>query len=59
VFLKMPGNGTLGGAVIIVAEPRQLTFVNVVGTINPDEVADLGGKFHIPRLHSSQSEEDK
>src|SRR5580692_898663 len=53
VFLKVPGNGTLGGAVIIVAEPRQLTFVNVVGTIDPEEVADLGGKFHIPRLHSS------
>src|SRR5580700_1910240 len=59
VFLKLPGNGTLGGAVIIVAEPRQLTFVNVVGTINPDEVADLGGQFHIPRLHSSPTGEDK
>jgi hypothetical protein len=62
VFLKLPGNGTLGGAVIIVAEPRQLTFVNVVGTIDPEEVADLGGQFHIPRLRgsfSSRSKEDK
>ena len=62
VFLKLPSNGTLGGAVIIVAEPRQLTFVNVVGTIDPDEVADLGGQFHIPQLHgsfSSRSGEDK
>jgi hypothetical protein len=62
VFLKLPSNGTLGGAVIIVAEPRQLTFVNVVGTIDPDEVADLGGQFHIPKLHgsfSSRSREDK
>ncbi len=62
VYLKLPGNGTLGGAVIIVAEPRQLTFVNVVGTIDPDEVAELGGQFHIPRLHasfSSRSKEDK
>jgi len=62
VFLKLPSNGTLGGAVIIVAEPRQLTFVNVVGTIDPDEVADLGGQFHIPKLHgsfSSRSKEDK
>jgi hypothetical protein len=55
VFLKVPGNGTLGGAVIIVAEPRQLTFVNVVGTIDPDDVANLGGQFHIPRLHGSFS----
>ncbi len=62
VFLKLPGNGKLGGAVIIVAEPRQLTFVNVVGTIDPDEVAELGGQFHIPKLHasfSSKSREDK
>src|ERR1700693_2221200 len=62
VFLKLPSNGTLGGAVIIVAEPRQLTFVTVVGTIDPDEVADLGGQFHIPKLHgsfSSRSREDK
>jgi hypothetical protein len=61
VFLKVPGNGTLGGAVIIVAEPRQLTFVNVVGTIDPDEVANLGGQFHIPKLRSpsSHSKEDQ
>jgi len=62
VFLKVPGNGTLGGAVIIVAEPRQLTFVNVVGTIDPDDVTSLSGQFHIPRLHGSvsyHSREDK
>jgi hypothetical protein len=59
VFLKVPGNGTLGGAVIIVAEPRQLTFVNVVGTIDPDEVANLGGQFHIPRLRASPSSHSK
>ena len=62
VFLKLPGNGTLGGAVVIVAEPRQLTFVNVVGTIDPEEVAELGGQFHIPRMRSSfssRSKEDK
>jgi hypothetical protein len=52
----------LGGAVIIVAEPRQLTFVNVVGTIDPDDVTSLSGQFHIPRLRGSGSwrrEEDK
>ncbi|HEV8038761.1 MAG TPA: DUF4252 domain-containing protein [Bryobacteraceae bacterium] len=59
VFLKVPGNGTLGGAVIIVAEPRQLTFVNVVGTIDPDEVANLGGQFHIPKLRTSPSSRSK
>jgi hypothetical protein len=62
VFLKLPSGGQLGGVVIIVAEPRELTFVNVVGTIEPEDVAELGGRFHIPQLHgsfSSKSKEDK
>jgi hypothetical protein len=51
VFLKVTGGGTqLGGVVIISAEPRELTIVNVVGTLDPDQVAELGGQFHIPRL---------
>jgi len=51
VFLKVTAGGTqLGGLVIISAEPRELTFVNVVGTLDPDDVAELGGQFHIPRL---------
>ena len=62
VFLKLPASGQLGGVVIIVAEPRELTFVNVVGTIQPEEVADLSGQFHIPKLRASfstRSKEDK
>ncbi len=58
VFLKLPGNGTLGGAVVIVAEPRQLTFVNVVGTIDPDDITSLSGQFHIPRLRTGSSHRD-
>jgi len=59
VFLKLPASGALGGLVIIVADPRELTFVNVVGTIQPEEVADLSGQFHIPRLHASFSDKSK
>jgi hypothetical protein len=59
VFLKVPSNGGLGGAVVIVAEPRQLTFVNVVGTIEPEDVAELGGQFHIPKLRGSVSYRSK
>ena len=55
VFLKVPGNGTLGGAVVIVTDPRQLTFVNIVGTIDPADVAELGGQFHIPRMSGHTS----
>lgn len=50
VYCKDGGNGKLGGIVIIAAEPRELTFVSIVGSIEPGQLADLGGQFHIPRL---------
>ena len=59
VFLKVPGNNQLGGVVVIVAEPRELTFVNVVGTISPEDVADLSGEFHIPKLHAKFSTRER
>jgi len=30
-----------------------------VGTIDPDEVANLGGQFHIPKLRASPSSHSK
>lgn len=56
VYLKTPGDGQLGGLVVIVTEPRTLTFVNVVGSIRPEDVAELGGEFHIPKLESSHEQ---
>ena len=35
---------------VIAAEPRELTVVNIVGTIDPAQLSDLGGRFHIPGL---------
>src|SRR5260370_25408886 len=50
VFFKIGGGDKLVGIVIIAAEPRELTIVNIAGTIDPDQLVDLGGEFHIPRL---------
>lgn len=50
VYFKDGGNGKLAGIVVIAAEPRELTFVSIVGSIEPGQLADLGGQFHIPRL---------
>lgn len=50
VYFKDGGNGKLGGIVVIAAEPRELTFVSIVGAIDPSQLADLGGQFHIPKL---------
>jgi hypothetical protein len=40
----------MAGIIIISAEPRELTFVNIVGPIEIDQLADLGGEFGIPKL---------
>ncbi|HTS28304.1 MAG TPA: DUF4252 domain-containing protein [Bryobacteraceae bacterium] len=62
VFFKDGGNGKLGGIVIISAEPRELTIVSITGSIEPRQLADLGGHFHIPRLEmlaDSRRRDDK
>lgn len=53
VYFKDGGNGKLAGIVVISAEPRELTFVSLVGNLQPEQLADLGGQFHIPQLDMS------
>lgn len=53
VYFKDGGNGNLGGIVVICAEPRELTIVSIVGTIDPMQLASLGGNFGIPQLDLS------
>jgi hypothetical protein len=50
VFFKLE-NDKMAGIVIIAAEARELTFVNIVGPLELDQLADLGGEFGIPKLH--------
>lgn len=49
VFLKQE-NGVIAGLVIIAAEPKEFTIVNIVGTIDPEQLRDLGGHFGIPKI---------
>jgi hypothetical protein len=49
VYLKMENN-QIGGLAVIAAEPRELTIVNIVGPIDLDALATLGGQLGIPRL---------
>lgn len=54
VYFKLE-NEKMAGIVIISAEPRELTFVNIVGPIEVDQLADLGGEFGIPKLKTKPS----
>ena len=50
VFFKDGGDGKLAGIVVIAAEPREFTFVSINGSLQPEQLAELGGQYHIPRL---------
>lgn len=50
VYFKTEANGTVGGMVVIAAEPRELTIVNINGALDPEHLVDLSGEFGIPRL---------
>ena len=42
--------GKVTGVAILATEPRQLTVCNLVGNIDLDSLADLGGHFGLPNL---------
>ncbi len=58
VYLKNE-NGKISGLTVIVTEPKQLTIVNIVGTIDPEELSELGGHFGIPKIDASTKKGDK
>ena len=40
----------IGGLVVLSAEPKELTVVNIVGPVDLDKLAALEGQFGIPDL---------
>lgn len=52
VYVKTNGK-SIEGLVVVAAEPKQLTVVNIVGSIDPARLRDLGGKFGIPQMNLS------
>jgi Domain of unknown function (DUF4252) len=49
IYADMRGEDIMG-LVIISAEPREFTVVNIVGRIDIDRLADLSGQFGIPKF---------
>lgn len=49
VYFKTDGK-EITGMVVISAEPKELTVVNIIGIIDPENIRDLGGRFGIPRI---------
>jgi hypothetical protein len=49
VYVKTENN-KIGGLAILVTEPKELTIVTIEGTIDPDQLSELGGHFGIPKV---------
>jgi hypothetical protein len=43
-------NKKITGVAILASEPKELTVVNIAGTVDLDSLADLGGHFGIPKV---------
>jgi len=50
VYTKTRGGEALSGLVITVKDKEHAVFVNIVGDIKPEQVAQLGEKLHIESL---------
>jgi hypothetical protein len=51
VYVQIDGERALGLAVIV-AEPRELTIVNIAGSLSLDDFARLQGQYGIPKIKS-------
>jgi hypothetical protein len=49
VWLRTAGNKSVGVA-IIATEPKEMTIVNIAGTIDLETLAELGGHFGVPKV---------
>jgi hypothetical protein len=53
VWVRTTGN-KVAGLAILSSEPRQLTVANLVGNIDIDSLAALGGHFGLPKMDSGK-----
>ena len=58
VFIKSEGSQIVG-LTVVAAEPKELTLVNIVGPIDLDQLADLGGHFGVPKMEVERSPKPK
>lgn len=59
VYLMTATGSQVGGIAIIAADPKELTVVNIVGTIDLDKLSQLSGKFGIPTLDLIRNKSSK
>jgi hypothetical protein len=58
VFVKTEAN-QIAGLVVLSAEPKELTVVQIDGPIDPDQLSELGGHFGIPKVELERRKQPK
>jgi uncharacterized protein DUF4252 len=49
VFLMINNDAVIEGVGVLIAKPKQIVVVNVVGQIDPEKINNLRGQFGIPK----------
>ena len=50
IYVYTDAAGQIQGLAVISREPRELSVVNIVGTIKPEELTQLSGHLGIPKV---------
>ena len=58
IYVDMRAGDKVVGLLVLSAEPRELTIVNLVGPVDIEKLANLEGHFGIPRM-SKESKREK
>jgi uncharacterized protein DUF4252 len=58
VYVAIDGDRVEGMAIIVV-EPKELTVVNIVGSIDIDKIKKIEGNLGIPRIHIGRKREGR
>ena len=53
IYMKLD-NDHIGGLVVLCAEPKELTVVDIVGNISLDDLSALGGHFGVPDIETKE-----
>lgn len=57
IYLDMGNGDTPNGLLVLSAEPKELTIVHLVGSIDIDRLSSIEGNFGIPRVTVSEHKE--
>lgn len=58
IWLRTSGNKSIGVA-IIATEPKEMTVVNIAGTIDLESLSELGGHFGVPKVKPPDKQKEE